>query len=222
MNTLTLTDADFDSTGIYIGKTDITSFNGNLKIEANYARFLKFVKVTGFIEADGYIAADGYIEAGSYIEARGSSKAGYFIKAGRYIAVDGYIEAGDSIEAGNSIKAGDSIKAGSYIEAAGYIEAGSYIEAGNSIKSGGYIKAGNSIKADLTITCKELSAKWRIFAGVCTWKVPEESETLITCQKLINGTVAYGKLNIIEKKETLSCAGKVVEIDGKKYKLVEA
>jgi len=67
-----------------------------------------------------------------------------------------------------------------------------------------------------------LSARLRIFAGVCTWKVPEESETLITCQKLINGTVAYGKLNIIEKKEATSCAGKVVEIDGKKYKLVEA
>jgi len=67
-----------------------------------------------------------------------------------------------------------------------------------------------------------LSARLRIFAGVCTWKVPEESETLITCQKLINGTVAYGKLNIIEKKGTTSCDGKVVEIDGKKYKLVEA
>jgi uncharacterized protein (DUF342 family) len=114
MKTLTLTDVDFDSNGIYIGKTDISSFNGNLKIEANYARFLESVKVTGHIEAGGYIAAGGSIEAGG------------------------------------------SIRVGGCIEAAGSVE------------------AGGSIESD--------SAKLRIFAG----------------------------------------ASKVVEIDGKKYKLVEA
>jgi hypothetical protein len=86
MNTLTLTDADFDSNGIYIGKTDISNFDGNLKIETNYARFLDSVNVTGFIEAGDCIEAGGSIEAGSYIRVDG------------YIKVDGYIETGGSIE----------------------------------------------------------------------------------------------------------------------------
>ena len=86
MNTLTLTDADFDSNGIYIGKTNLSNFDGNLKIEASYARFLESVKVTGYIEAGDCIEAGGSIEAGSYIRVDG------------YIKVDGYIETGGSIE----------------------------------------------------------------------------------------------------------------------------
>jgi len=86
MNTLTLTDADFDSNGIYIGKTNLSNFDGNLKIEASYARFLESVKVTGFIEACGSIEAGDCIEAGGYIRVDG------------YIKVDGYIETGGSIE----------------------------------------------------------------------------------------------------------------------------
>jgi len=85
MNTLTLTDADFDSNGTYVGKTDLSNFDGNLKIEANYAHFLESVKVTGYIEA-------GSIEAGDSIEAGG------YIRVDGYIKVDGYIETGGSIE----------------------------------------------------------------------------------------------------------------------------
>jgi hypothetical protein len=193
MNTLTLISSDFDSDGTYIGKTNLSNFDGNLIIEVSYAYFPKLVIVTGSIQADGSI------------------KAGDSIKAG------GYFQAGDSIKADGYFEAGDSIKADGYIEAGGSIKAGGYIQAGGSIE------AGDSIQAGLYITCKELSAKLRIFAGLCLWKIPDESETVITCEKLISGTVSYGRINIVEaKKETPSCAGKVVEIDGKKYKLVEA
>jgi uncharacterized protein (DUF342 family) len=163
MKTLTLTSSDFDSNGIYIGKTDLSNFDGNLKIKVDYAYFTKSIFVTG------------------------------------------YIKASDSIKASGSIKAGGSI------------EAGGYIEAGNSII------AGNSIEAGFTIACEQLSAKLRIFAGICTWKIPTDDEMLITCEKLVSGIIAFGKLNIIKsEKQTSSCVGKVVEIDGKKYKLVEA
>jgi len=86
MNTLTLTDADFDSNGTYVGKTNLSNFDGNLKIEANCARFLESVKVTGYIKARGSIEAGDSIEAGEYIKVDG------------YIRVDGYIETGGSIE----------------------------------------------------------------------------------------------------------------------------
>jgi hypothetical protein len=68
MKTLTLTDADFDSNGIYIGKTDITSFNGNLKIETNCARFLDSVNVNGYIKGRGSIKSRGSIRADNYIK----------------------------------------------------------------------------------------------------------------------------------------------------------
>jgi len=92
MNTLTLTDADFDSNGTYVGKTNLSNFDGNLKIEANCARFLESVKVTGYIKARGSIEAGDSIEAGEYIKVDG------YIRVDGYIKVDGYIETGGSIE----------------------------------------------------------------------------------------------------------------------------
>jgi hypothetical protein len=205
MKTLTLTSFDFDSNGIYIGKTDLSNFDGNLKIEIGYAYFPKLVIVTGSIEASDSIEAGGYIEAGGSIKADGYIKASYYIKAGGSIKADGFIEASYSIEASDSI------------------EAGGYIKAGGSIKTDGYIKAGYSIEAGLNIVCKKLSTNLRIFAGVCTWKTPNDDEMMITCEELVKGIVCFGQLSIIKsKKQTPSCAGKVVEIDGKKYKLVEA
>jgi hypothetical protein len=32
----------------------------------------------------------------------------------------------------------------------------------------------------------------RIFAGVCTWRLPSEEETKITCRIVKSGTVAFG------------------------------
>ena len=55
------------------------------------------------------------------------------------------------------------------------------------------IEAGSGIEAGLSIFAKTISSKYRIFAGLCTWKFPDEHETLIQA-KLLEGTVAFGKL----------------------------
>jgi len=82
------------------------------------------------------------------------------------------------------------------------------------------------IQAGLTITCTILTAKFRIFAGLCIWKIPKEEETEIRCEKLESGSIFFGKLKIIEpsKKETIepSLKGKevLVTIDNKTYKAI--
>lgn len=86
-------------------------------------------------------------------------------------------------------KSGSGIKAGTYIEAGGSITAGTYIEAGGSITAGDYIEAGGSITAGGSINCGK-----RIFAGLCSWRYPDQSETEIRCGKLESGEVAFGTL----------------------------
>ena len=126
------------------------------------------------IEADlGTVYFSGRLAATDYIWA----KSGSGIKAGTYIEAGGSITAGTYIEAGGSITAGDYIKAGTYIEAGGSITAGDYIEAGGSITAGGSINCGK-----------------RIFAGLCSWRYPDQSETEIRCGKLESGEVAFGTL----------------------------
>lgn len=78
----------------------------------------------------------------------------------------GYVRFAGRVSAAGCIiaKAGSGIKAG-------------YIEAGLGIKAGGGIEAG-----------------FRIFAGICTWRIPTDAERAITCARLIAGEVAYGTL----------------------------
>ena len=67
------------------------------------------------------------------------------------------------------------------------------------VKGGSGIKAGSGIEAGLTIIAKTtISAVFRIFAGVASWKIPTETEMEIRCEKIIKGSVAFGKLVIIK------------------------
>ena len=96
------------------------------------------------------------------------------IATGRIIAL-----LGSGIEAGWGIKAGSGIKAGDGIEAGWGIEAGSGI------------KAGWGIEAGLSISAKWLSARLRIFAGLCLWRLPTDEEQQIRAE-IRDGTVAFG------------------------------
>src|SRR5208337_3060222 len=79
------------------------------------------------------------------------------------------------------------------IQAGESIEADMGIKAGESIKADWGIKAGGSIEADLGITCKrDISVGFRIFAGVCGWKMPSTEEMTITCHAVKSGIVAFG------------------------------
>jgi len=87
MKTLKLQAKDFKEVNgykEYIGKEDLSNFDGNLEFEAN----LGLIKVSS-IEVTGYIS----IKAGDWIKAGGS------IKAGGWIEADGWIKAGTSIKA---------------------------------------------------------------------------------------------------------------------------
>ena len=125
----------------------------------------------------------------------------------RFLNISGYIFA----QAGSGIKAGEGIKAGDGIEV------------GSGIKAGWGIEAGGGIEAGMFIKCKLLlNINLRIFAGLCLWREPKEEELLIECGRLEKGTICFGNLKEIglpkEEKE-ITCDGKVVEIEGKKYKL---
>jgi hypothetical protein len=82
------------------------------------------------------------------------------------------------------------------------------------------------ISAGEGISAKTISSKLRIFAGVCRWRIPTGIDIQIRVEKVIEGQICYGELVLIQPKEEkmpeISCAGKVIEIDGKKYKLMEA
>ena len=69
------------------------------------------------------------------------------------------------------------------------------IEAGLGIKAGSGIEAGSGIQSQLGITCKmTINCGKRIFAGICSWRDPDQSETEIRCGKLESGEVAFGML----------------------------
>ena len=93
-------------------------------------------------------------------------------------------------------------------------------KAGDSIKAGYSIEAGGSIEAKLEISCK-----LRIFAGICSWKIPTIDEMKIICGKLTSGTIAFGNLietglPKIESAPNMSGKTVKVEIDGVKYEAV--
>ncbi len=209
MNTLKLTKKDFDAQGKYIGKTDVSDYQGNIEIDENLG-WVSFVKLV----AIGYI----YAEAGSGIKAGEGIKAGWGIEAGWGIKAGSGIEAGWGIEAGSGIKAGWGIKAGEGIKA------GWGIKAELGIKAGWGIEAGEGIVSGLFITCKlSLQFSTRIFAGICWWrKLQNDEEKTITCGKLIGGEVCYGivkELGMPDDKPK-SLVGKIVEvkINDKQYK----
>ena len=65
-------------------------------------------------------------------------------------------------------------------------------KAGSGIKAGWGIEAGDGIKAGLSITAKWVGARFRIFAGICLWKLPDPGEDEIRAE-LRGGIIAFGK-----------------------------
>ena len=129
---------------------------------------------------------------------------------------DGHIE----IEANLGWVRFDSIAAKGHV----FAEAGTGIKAGWGIKAGEGIKAGWGIEAGLTITCKlTLKFAYKIFAGICYWRKDlTDDDKMITCGKLEGGEVAYGIVKEIGLPDEKPVAkDRQIEIDGKKYKLVE-
>jgi len=238
MTTLELTSKDFKQVGEYkeyIGKEDLTNFEGNLEVEPNLGR-LKFtsIEVSGYIwiETGNWIETDGSIKAGDSITVGGSIETGGSIKAGGWVEAYGQITAdGSIIEARGWIKAGTSIKASGSIEAGGWIEAGGSIEAGGWIEAGGSIKAGDSIgaktggiRAGLQVTCKGLlKFKLRLFAGTSPYSWRAGADKSVTCGKL-EGNVVYGDVietELSNKVETKASETETIVLNGKTYRLVE-
>lgn len=63
-------------------------------------------------------------------------------------------------------------------------------------KAGSGIEAGEGIEAGLSIRAKFISSKLRIFAGLCTWKLPSKEEQQIVVEKLESGAITLGELVI--------------------------
>jgi hypothetical protein len=109
MKTLLITKEHLDDENYYIGKKDVTNFDGNITIDKNLGlvRFKKSIILNGTLVA----------RAGTGIKAGYGIEAGYGIKAGYGIEAGYGIKAGDGIEAGTGIKAGWGIEAGYGIKA---------------------------------------------------------------------------------------------------------
>ena len=91
MNTYTITKNDLNDKNEYIGKTDLSDYDGHIESDAN----LGYVRIIS-VCASGHI----WMSAGTGIKAGAGIEAGTCIKAGAGI------EAGDDIKAGGGIKAG--------------------------------------------------------------------------------------------------------------------
>jgi len=128
-----------------------------------------------------------------------------------------YLGNGCGIKTGEDIKARGSIKAGKDIEAGWHIEAGGFIEADGGIKTDGGIKAG------LSIVCKkELSFKYQLFAGVCTWRKLEDDDLIVKCGKLNapEGKIITGNLietSIKEEQKEIIIDGKTIKISKESF-----
>ena len=107
----------------------------------------------------------------------------------------GWVRFRGNLFVGGSIVAGK----GTGIEAGRGIQAGGGIEAGGGIQARWGIEAGEGIEAGLSICCKGLSAKLRIFAGLCIWRIPTPEEQEIVCELLESGTICYGTLKLAER-----------------------
>ena len=138
--------------------------------------------VTAWVGHIEIAASLGYVKFKTSLSATGRIRA---------LAGSG-IKAGLGIKAGEGIKAGWGIEAGSGIKAGESIEAGWGIEAGLGIKAGWGIDAGEGIAAGFSIVAKHISARLRIFAGICVWRLPKPSEMEIRAE-LRSGMIAFGK-----------------------------
>jgi len=192
MKTLKLTKKDFKETNSYykeyIGKEDVSDYDGNIEIEEN----LGWVNFKS-LKAKGYILA----LAGSGIEAGEGIKAGSGIKAGLGI------EAGWGIKAGSGIEAGSGIKAGLGIEAGSGIEAGLSITCKLVIKFSYKIFAGICTWRDITddektITCGKL-------------------EPMKTTDRVEYGILKEIGMPDEKKEVSLSGKEVTIELDGVKY-----
>ena len=78
--------------------------------------------------------------------------------------------------------------------AAGRIRAGagSGIEAGEGIEAGWGIKAGEGIEAGFSVCAKWVSARLRIFVGLCMYRLPTVEESQLRAE-LRSGTLAFGE-----------------------------
>jgi hypothetical protein len=214
MQTLRLTRADFKKSdwywSDYVGKYDVSEFDGNIEIDANLgcvsfaalsasgsitALSCTGMKVDRGIDAGANIKSDWGIYAGAGIRTAKGLESGGDIKVGEDIEAGWSIVAAESIEAKKNIRAGTTIKAGTGIKAGGNIEAGAGIKAGWRIEAGRDIKAGEGIEAGLAIECKgTLNVKLRVFAGLCLWRAPRNEEKTIICSKFEGGVIDYGTL----------------------------
>jgi len=141
---------------------------------------------------DVHITATDIGDDGYYAKSRDLIvTGGLSVDVGVWLRVRGRIKAGEGIEAGSGIKAGEGIEAGSDIKAGWGIEAGSGIKAGWDIKAGSGIEAGWGIEAGSGISAKWVGAALRIFAGLCSWRLPTEVECEIRAE-VRGGTVAHG------------------------------
>jgi hypothetical protein len=127
-------------------------------------------------------------------------------------------DSGTGISAGKGISADWGISAGYGISAGRGISAGYGISAGWGISAGYGISAGEGISAKQEI---KVGKNYFVVAGANSW---DNKEYEIRCVKLVSGTVKLGKLVLVPPEPTKqennnSCDGKLVEIDGKKYKL---
>ena len=155
-----------------------------------------YYKPSAGLNVDGHIQMDAGL---GMVRFRADVKATHSILAasGTGIRAGLGIRAGCGIDAGWGIRAAWGIDAGWGIRAGRGIKAGSGIDAGWGITAGDVIKAGLGIRAGLQIYAqKTISAKMRIFAGVCTWKMPSPEEMTITAAH-IDGIVAYGTVKLL-------------------------
>ena len=77
---------------------------------------------------------------------------------------------------------------------------GSGIEVGLGIKAGWGIEAGEGIKAGWGIKAKFVSVKLRIFAGICSWRLPTPAEMEIRAE-VRSGAVCFGNVVKPEKQD---------------------
>ena len=165
MKTLKLTKKDFKKTDNYwmdyIGKEDISNYDGNVEIEGG----LGYVKFNS-INIKGYLLA----RAGTGIKAGCGIKAGWDIEAGYGI------EAGWGIEAGAGIKAGDGIKAGWGITCKKSLNIGLRIFAGLYLWR-------KPTKNELEITCGKLESGEVCYGDLIETGIEEDDDKVeITCE----------------------------------------
>lgn len=62
-----------------------------------------------------------------------------------------------------------------------------------SVNAGSSLEVGGSLKVGLSITAKWISCEFRIFAGLCDWKIPSPEEMRINAE-VRKGIVCFGEV----------------------------